>query len=45
MLVHTNEGDTFSFEEIGSWLTEAGFRDARLLDASGVSPLILAAKP
>jgi SAM-dependent methyltransferase len=45
MLVHTDEGDTFSFEEIGSWLSEAGFRDARLLDAPGVSPLILATKP
>jgi 2-polyprenyl-3-methyl-5-hydroxy-6-metoxy-1,4-benzoquinol methylase len=45
MLVHTNEGDTFSFEEISSWSSEAGFRDARLLDAPGVSPLILATKP
>jgi len=45
MLVHTKEGDTFSFEEISSWSSEAGFRDARLLDAPGVSPLILATKP
>jgi len=45
MLVHTNEGDTFSFEEISRWSSEAGFRDARLLDAPGVSPLILATKP
>ena len=45
MLVHTKEGDTFSFEEISRWSFEAGFRDARLLDAPGVSPLILATKP
>jgi ubiquinone/menaquinone biosynthesis C-methylase UbiE len=45
MLVHTKEGDTFSFEEISNWSSEAGFRDARLLDAPGVSPLILATKP
>jgi SAM-dependent methyltransferase len=45
MLVHTKEGDTFSFEEISGWSSEAGFRDARLLDAPGVSPLILATKP
>ena len=45
MLVHTKEGDTFSFEEISRWSSEAGFRDARLLDAPGVSPLILATKP
>jgi len=45
MLVHTKEGDTFSFEEINIWSSEVGFRDARLLDAPGVSPLILATKP
>jgi ubiquinone/menaquinone biosynthesis C-methylase UbiE len=45
MLVHSSEGDTFSFEEISSWLAEAGFRDAHLLEAPGVSPLILATKP
>jgi 2-polyprenyl-3-methyl-5-hydroxy-6-metoxy-1,4-benzoquinol methylase len=45
MLVHSKEGDTFSFEEISSWLSEAGFREARLLEAPAVSPLILATKP
>jgi hypothetical protein len=45
MLVNTDAGDTFSFEEIGAWLTEAGFVDARTLDAPGPSPLILATKP
>ena len=29
MLVNTDEGDTFSFEEISSWLTEAGFTNPR----------------
>jgi ubiquinone/menaquinone biosynthesis C-methylase UbiE len=45
MLVNTDEGDTFSFEEISSWLTDAGFVDARTLPAPGPSPLILATKP
>jgi ubiquinone/menaquinone biosynthesis C-methylase UbiE len=45
MLVNTENGDTYSFEEIRSWLAEAGFTDARLLEAPGPSPLILATKP
>jgi hypothetical protein len=45
MLLHSSDGDTFSFEEISSWLSQAGFHSARLLDAPGVSPLILATKP
>jgi hypothetical protein len=45
MLVGTQHGDTFSFREIASWLGEAGFDNARTLDASGPSPLILATKP
>jgi hypothetical protein len=45
MLVNSDEGDTFSFEEISAWLKEAGFTDARLLDAPGPSPLVLATKP
>jgi hypothetical protein len=44
MLVLSSAGDTFSFEEISNWLSEAGFRDACLLDSPGVSPLILATK-
>jgi len=44
MLVNTSQGDTFSFEEISSWLTDAGFRNARTLEAYGPSPLILADK-
>jgi precorrin-6B methylase 2 len=45
MLVNTDTGDTYSFEEIRSWLEEAGFADVRTLDAPGPSPLILATKP
>ncbi len=45
MLVNTEKGDTYSFEEISSWLKAAGFTNARTLDAPGPSPLILATKP
>ena len=45
MLVNTTEGDTYSFEEISSWLTEIGFTNVRLVDSPGPSPLILADKP
>jgi SAM-dependent methyltransferase len=45
MLVNTDTGDTYSFEEISSWLGEAGFINPRTLDAPGPSPLILATKP
>lgn len=45
MLVATQTGDTFSFPEIASWLAEAGFENARTLEAPGPSPLILATRP
>jgi len=45
MLVNTDRGDTYSFEEIGAWLREAGFESARTLATHGPSPLILATKP
>jgi ubiquinone/menaquinone biosynthesis C-methylase UbiE len=45
MLVNTQDGDTFSFEEISQWLREAGFRNPRLVDVPSVSPLVLATKP
>lgn len=45
MLVNTDDGDTWSFEEIASWLGEAGFVNSRTLPAPGPSPLILADKP
>ena len=45
MLVNTDDGGTYSFEEISAWLREAGFENPRTLDAPGPSPLILATKP
>lgn len=45
MLVNTDCGDTYSFEEIAKWLYEAGFADARTIATHGPSPLILATKP
>jgi SAM-dependent methyltransferase len=44
MLLHTTEGDTFTFPEYEAWLREAGFRDARLLQVPGPSPLVLATR-
>jgi hypothetical protein len=44
MLLHTEAGDTFSFAEMSGWLTEAGFRDPRLLEAPAPSPLVLATR-
>src|SRR5206468_12620782 len=45
MLVNTEKGDTFSFNEIKKWLEKAGFKKVRKLEAPGPSPLILATKP
>jgi hypothetical protein len=45
MLVNTDTGDTYSFEEIAGWLAEVGFVKVRTLEAPGPSPLILATKP
>ncbi|HXE15288.1 MAG TPA: methyltransferase [Bryobacteraceae bacterium] len=45
MLVNTNDGDTFTFNEISGWLRDAGFTDMRSVDSPGPSPLILATKP
>ena len=42
MLVNTEEGTTFTFKQIASWLKGAGFRRPRLLKIPGPSPLILA---
>lgn len=44
MLVNTEQGDTYSFEEISAWLTEAGFKDVRKLEVPSLFPLILATK-
>jgi SAM-dependent methyltransferase len=45
MLVATDEGDTWSFDEIAGWLREAGFANPRTVDSPGPSPLILANRP
>ena len=45
MLVATDEGDTWSFNQIAGWLKEAGFENPRTLDSPGPSPLILATRP
>jgi SAM-dependent methyltransferase len=45
MLVNTENGGTYSFEEIATWLSEAGFINSRTVESPGPSPLILATKP
>jgi ubiquinone/menaquinone biosynthesis C-methylase UbiE len=45
MLVHTDEGDTFTFGEMSRWLTETGFVNPRQLEVPAPSPLILADRP
>jgi ubiquinone/menaquinone biosynthesis C-methylase UbiE len=45
MFIHSDRGDTFSFNEIKAWLSKAGFKNVRLLKAPGPSPLVLATKP
>jgi len=45
MLVNTENGDTFTFNEIKSWLEKAGFKKVRKVEAPRPSPLILATKP
>lgn len=46
MLVNSDEGGTFSFEEIRGWLQETGFEQVRTVEAPGLAPeLILATKP
>jgi ubiquinone/menaquinone biosynthesis C-methylase UbiE len=45
MLVNTEEGDTFTFNEMASWLRDSGFENVRELDVPGPAPLILADKP
>ena len=42
MLAHTENGDTFSFEEIGGWLKEAGLVNARKIEPGGPVGLVLA---
>lgn len=45
MLVHTEQGNAYTLEEMRSWLQEAGFVNVRTLAAPAPSPLILAEKP
>jgi 3-hydroxy-5-methyl-1-naphthoate 3-O-methyltransferase len=45
MLVNTQNGNTWSVEEISEWLHDAGFTDPRTIPSPGPSPLILATKP
>ena len=45
MLAHTENGDTFSFEEISGWLKEAGLVNARKIEPGGPVGLVLADKP
>ncbi len=45
MLINTDVGDTFSFEELAGWLRAAGFADPRTLEVPGPAPLVLATKP
>ncbi len=45
MLVHTDQGTTFSFEEVKEWLEAIGFVNIRTMEAPAPSPLILADKP
>jgi ubiquinone/menaquinone biosynthesis C-methylase UbiE len=42
MLVHTEAGSTYSFEEISEWLKEAEFTDVESVPAPAPSPLIVA---
>jgi 2-polyprenyl-3-methyl-5-hydroxy-6-metoxy-1,4-benzoquinol methylase len=44
MLVNTDDGDTYSFEEIAGWLKAAGFVEPRTLEVPGPAPLVLATK-
>jgi hypothetical protein len=45
MIINTEEGNTFTFAEMSSWLREAGFVNPRQFEAPAPSPLILANKP
>ena len=46
MLVHTDQGGTFSLEEISAWLEDAGFASVRTIAAPGLArQIILATKP
>jgi len=39
----SDQGDTFSLGEISAWLSDAGFRDIRTVEAPGLAPRIILA--
>ena len=43
MLVNSEHGDTFSFDEISEWLVDAGFENIRTINAPCLAPLIILA--
>ena len=45
MLAHTENGDTYSFEQISGWLKEAGLVNTRKIEPGGPVGLVLADKP
>jgi len=45
MLAHTEQGDTYSFEQISSWLQEAGLVNTRKIEPGGPVGLVMADKP
>jgi hypothetical protein len=45
MLVNTEAGSTYTFEEMSAWLREAGYSHPRLLEVPSPSALVLADKP
>src|SRR6185436_18795019 len=45
MLAHTENGDTFSFEEISGWLKEAGLVNPRKIEPGGPVGIVMADKP
>ncbi len=45
MLINTDAGDTYTFNEMAAWLRDAGFIDPYEFDLPGPAPLILATKP
>ncbi len=45
MLIHTGEGDTYTYNEVASWTDAAGFGPGRAVDITPQSRLWLAEKP
>jgi hypothetical protein len=45
MLAHTEQGDTYSFEQISGWLQETGLVNTRKMEPGGPVGLVMADKP